>query len=632
MPAGGLQRGMQPGNRRPVAESKAKMLELVKAGNTVKHSLEVIGRSMNAYESWRKNDPEFRLAMDSVRQAVTDLAREEAGAARDITFADFSEKYLGAKVFPHGQNIIDLMEGRDPSWLHPAMTFERNEPDLLIVNMPPEHAKSTTVTMNYVTYRIAMDPNVRIMVVSKTQAMARKFLYGIKTRLTSDRFARMHAAYAPSGDFAKDSGSWTQDAIYVGGAESDEKDPTVMGVGVRGHIYGARADLIVLDDVVDGTNAHEYEKQIEWIQSEVVSRISHSGRLLVVGTRLASKDLYLELRNEHRYPDEASPWSYLAMPAVLEFDDDPTKWVTLWPRSNQPEMGAKGAELEPDEDGLFPKWNGPRLNKKRARMQPRTWSMVYMQSQVSDDAVFDPAAVAASINGARGTGMMGKDMNAIRNGRGMDGLICVAGLDPATSGHTAAVCIGLDVSSGQRYVIDLFNKAHTRPEEMRALIMEWTAKYNIAEWRIEKNGFQGFLVHDREINDFCAAHGTLIQAHFTGNNKHDAEFGVASMTMLWSGWEDRNNLIELPSTHGSEATKALIEQLTTWSPEAHKKQKTDLVMALWFAELGCRDRVSSVARFSNTHTKNPFLTPWDRAQQYTFSMNDVQQNIRPIGV
>lgn len=633
MPSGGERAAARAGNRRPVAESKKALIELVKQGNTIKHGLEVIGRSNASYEAWRKNDPEFRLAMDSIRQAVTDTAREEIGASRDISFADWSEKYLNARVFPHQQNVIDLMEGRDPSWLHPSMTFERNEPDLLIVNMPPEHAKSTTITMNYVTYRIAMDPNVRIMIVSKTQAMARKFLYGIKTRLTSDRFARMHAAYAPNGDFSKDSGSWTQDAIYVGGAASDEKDPTVMGVGVRGHIYGARADLIVLDDVVDGTNAHEFEKQIDWIQSEVVSRVSHSGRLLVVGTRLASKDLYLELRNETRYPDEKSPWSYLAMPAVLEFSDDVTDWVTLWPFSNQPEMGAKGADAEPDEHGLYPKWNGPRLAKKRARMQPRTWAMVYMQSQVSDDAVFDPAAVAGVVNGARLAGLMPKDMNAVRNGRGMDGLIAIAGLDPATTGHTAAVVIGLDLASGKRYVLDAFNRPGTKPDEMRELIKDWTVKYNIVEWRIERNGFQGFLVHDREINDFCAGHGTLIGGHFTGNNKHDAEFGVASMSMLFNGWQDRNAMLELPSTHGAEPIKALVEQLTTWSPEAHKKMKTDVLMALWFAELGCRDRVNSVARFSKSHVSNPFLTPWDKQRQTSYSINELQLQgaIRPIG-
>jgi hypothetical protein len=625
VPSGGERASVTgKGTQRPVAESKRQLVELVRQGNSVKASLAVIGRSVKSYEVWRRDDQEFRALIDGVRGLRDSEARSAAGVGTDIPFAEWSDTFLGAQVFPHQQNVIDMVEGRTPDWLHPAMTFESGERDLCIVNMPPEHAKSTTVTMNYVSYRIAMNPGIRVMVVSKTQAMARKFLYGIKTRLTSERFMKMHQAYAPGGSFKADSASWTQDLIYVGNTGSDEKDPTVQALGVRGHIYGARCDLVILDDVIDGTNAHEFEKQIDWIQSEVVSRISHQGSLLVVGTRLASKDLYLELRNPLRYPDEVSPWSYLAMPAVLEFDDEPAEWVTLWPRSNQPEIGVKGPDAEPDKDGLFPKWPGSRLNKKRSRMTPRTWSMVYMQSQVSDDAVFDPSAVSGVVNGARLSGTMPKDMAAVRNGRGMDGLLFIAGLDPATSGHTAAVCIGLDVASGKRHVVDVYNKAGTRPDEIRQLIMDWTAKYNVSEWRIEKNGFQGFLVHDREVNDFCAARGTLIQAHFTGNNKHDAEFGVASMTMLFNGWEDRNAQIELPSTVNSEPVKALIEQLTTWSPDAHKKQKTDCVMALWFAELGCRDRVTAVSRFSKSHQANPFLTPWDKAQQYTVNVMDLQ--------
>jgi len=51
--------------------------------------------------------------------------------------------------------------------------------------------------------------------------------------------------------------------------------------------------------------------------------------------------------------------------------------VTLWPRSNEPEPGVK--DQVPDADGLFPKWDGPRLAKKRARVLPRNWSMIYMQ-------------------------------------------------------------------------------------------------------------------------------------------------------------------------------------------------------------------------------------------------------------
>lgn len=620
-----MPKGEVRARNRDVAESKRLLLEQVKDGQTIARALEVIGRSRPTYETWRRTDRDFARDIDRLRMDMADVLRAEADTARDISFAEFSEKFLDARVFPHAQNVIDMIEGNQPGWLHPSMTWEPGEPDLCIVNMPPEHAKSTTVTMNYVTYRICMDPNIRVMVVSKTAAMARKFLYGIKTRLTHPKYAGMQVRYGPAGGFDSDSASWTQDMIYVSGAarDSGEKDPTVQALGVRGHIYGARADLIILDDVVDGTNSHEYDKQIDWIQSEVISRLSPSGALLVVGTRLSSKDLYLELRNPHRYPEETSPWSYLAMPAVLELADKSDDWVTLWPKSNVPDIGARGDDAEPDADGLFPKWDGPRLAKKRARMQPRTWSMVYMQAQVSDDAIFDPKAVASSVNGNRMTGLMPKGMNGCRP-NGDEGLIVVAGLDPATSGHTAAIVGGLDPQTQKRYVFDVFNKPGTKPEEIRELIMGWTDKYRIAEWRIEKNGFQGFLVHDRDLNNYCAQRGTVIRPHFTGQNKHDAEFGVASMTVLFNGWEDDQQLIELPSTSFSEASKSLVEQLVTWSPDLHKKAKTDLVMALWFYELACRDRVMAMSNFVRHHAMSMFHTPWDRSQQHVVDLLDME--------
>jgi len=351
-----------------------------------------------------------------------------------------------------------------------------------------------------------------------------------------------------------------------------------------------------------------------------------------VGTRLAAKDLYSELRDPHRYPDEESPWSYLSMPAVLDFKDDPKEWVTLWPKSNQPEPGSKADTQEADENGLYPKWDGPRLFQKRRRVSPRAWAMVYQQQQVSDDAIFNSDAIKASINGNRMAGPIPKGMVNCRP-QGMEGLVIVAGLDPATAGHTAAVVIGLDIKTQKRYVLDIYNKPGVTPEAMREMIKGWTDRYNISEWRIEKNGFQGFLVHDRELNEFCSSRGSVIKPHFTGQNKHDADFGVASMTILWNGWEDGYEMIELPSTHGQESAKQLIEQLVTWHPGAPKNQKTDIVMALWFAELACRDRVTLASNYTRSHVNNSFLTPWDKSQQTTVSLLEAEAigAWKPIG-
>lgn len=605
-------------------QAKKAFLELFKDGMTIANAMKAVDRSMSTYERWRRDDEEFVAAVERVRNLRNGVAGPKP-EREVLTFPEFSEKYLDAKVFPHMQNVVDLIEGRDPSWVHPSMVFEKGERDLVMVNMPPEHAKTTSITINYVVYRICMDPNIRVILVSKTAEMAKKMLYAIKTRLTHPRYEAMIEAYAPLGGFDKDSEAWNQTMIYVSdnARDSGEKDPTVQALGIRGHIYGARADLIILDDTVDLTNAHEFEKQIDWLQSEVISRISASGSMLVVGTRLASKDLYRELRDEHRYPDEASPWSYLSMPAVLEFNDREEDWVTLWPRSNQPEPGSKAEAQEADENGLYPKWDGPRLSKKRRRVSPRAWAMVYQQQQVSEDAIFSPEAVKAAINGNRMAGPIPKGMVGQRL-NGMDGLIIVAGLDPATSGHTAAVVMGLDIQTQKRYLLDVYNKAGITPEAMRDMIKDFTMKYRISEWRIERNGFQGFLVHDRELNEFCSSRGTIIRPHFTGQNKHDTDFGVASMTSLFNNWQNKNQLIELPSTHGQESCKQLVEQLVTWAPDAPKTQKTDIVMAMWFAELACRDRVVMNSSYTRSHVKNSFLTPWDRRQQTTVSLLEAE--------
>lgn len=620
--------------QRPLEETKRIVLEQIAKGQTVANACAVADRTIKAYESWRKEDPDFRAQVDRLRADYA-YSRSQEDPDDFPSFPEFSERYLGARVFPHMMNVIDMIEGREPSWTHPSMVWEQGEPDLAIVNMPPEHSKSTTVTMNYVTYRIAKDPNIRVLIVSKTEKMAAKFLFGVKTRLTHPKFAEFHIKYGPPGGYQDKAEAWSQTMIYISpdARDSGEKDPTIQALGIRNHIYGARADLIIMDDCVDLSNAHEYEKQIDWIQSEVISRVSASGMLLVVGTRLASKDLYLELREATRYPDEVSPWSYLSMPAVLDFADDPQDWVTLWPRSNQQEIGAKGELATADEDGLFPKWDGKRLNKKRGRMQPRTWALVYMQQQVLEDATFHPDAVRAVINGNRVAGLMPKGMVGCRP-QGMDGLICVAGMDPAMAGFTAAAVIGLDISTQKRHVLDVWNKPQMTPDAIRELIKNWTTKYNIGEWRIEKNAFQSMLTQDREVNEFLSGRGAVLREHTTGRNKWDEDFGVASLSTLFSGWKDGLALIELPSTTGTEAVKALIEQLVTWHPSAPKTQKTDTVMALWFAELACRDRVQSFTNNKHRHGSNPFLTPYDKSRQYAVNLVEYEAtgNWRALGV
>ena len=71
----------------------------------------------------------------------------------------------------------------------------------------------------------------------------------------------------------------------------------------------------------------------------------------------------------------------------------------------------------------------------------------------------------------------------------------------------------------------------------------------MVEWRVEKNAFQIMLTRDPEIRSFLAARGVLLAEHYTGNNKRDPDFGVASMSVLFDGWAEGTALIDIPSPH-----------------------------------------------------------------------------------
>jgi len=598
-------------------QAKERLVALINDGITVEDACRAVGKSVKSYEYYRSSDPQFKEAIDlsrviQKRRGV--VAPEDA----EITFENFRTQYLNSQTFPHQRNIISLLESGEPEWHHGSMTYEKGFKNYVLINMPPEHAKSMTVSIDYVTYRICTDANVRIKLVSKTAQMAKDFVYAVKQRLTSPSFAELQRRYAPVEGWKATADKWTQDSIYLE-RDSGEKDPTLQALGIGGQIYGARADLIILDDVVTLSNANEYEKQIRWIQQEVLTRVGPTGKILCVGTRVDPIDLYREMRNPERYPDNVSPWTYLAMPAVLEFHDDPKKWVTLWPRSDRPWIGDN---VEADVDGLYPRWDGTNLRRRRGVLDPRTWAMVYQQQDVESSAIFAPECVRGSISGMRANGPL--VAGAPGHPESLNNLYIVCAMDPAMSGDTFSVAMAGDRTTGKRYLLEASRMPAPTPQAIRDLIKAWTLKYSPKVWAIEKNAFQLFLTQDPEINAFLATRGIRLVQHYTGANKMDAEFGVASMASLFGSLDNqgkhmKNNLLDLPRAD-NEHIKALIEQLITWS--AGTKNKQDGPMALWFAETQMRDYINQMGAYGGTFVKNAFATRGDVARRKVVNLEE----------
>ena len=618
----GARSGAEHHNVVRLREDKAKVLAHVESGLDVNAAIVLAGRKPEVLKKWL-SDPKFASDLEQARNLGTRLMQETLGGSlgKKIDFATFSREFLHNEVFPHHQDWIDVLEGNEPSWLHEAMTYEKANPNRLLINVPPEHAKSTVITVGYSTYRIAMDPNVRIIVVSKTLNKAREFVYSIKQRLSHPRYAKLQQVYGPAGGYKQDADTWKTDTVYLGQEtrDSSEKDPTLQALGIGGQIYGARADLIILDDVITTANAHEWQKQLEWLQKEVITRLGKNGKLLIVGTRISAIDLYRELRNPEHWSGGKSPFTYLAMPAALEIHPNPKDWVTLWEKSDRPWDGDDDAE--PDENGHYPKWDGPALFARRSEVTPSTWALVYQQQDIDDDSIFNPTLVNASINRMRKPGPL--KVGAAGHPTGGQWVTFI-GIDPAMAGKTAAVCYAVDRQSGKRLVLDAHNMLEPTPAKIRTLIEDWVDVYKPVELRIEINAYQKAFALDEELRQWLASRGVRFSEHFTGKNKWDSNYGVAAMQGLFGttrdGKPNKDNLIELPDPQYHEGIKALISQLITWKPDT--KNPTDVVMALWFCEIKAKEMMQQ-SGIKIHHTSSRYLTRRNLEQQAVINLDEL---------
>lgn len=602
-------------------QAKEEVLSAISKGATVEAAMASVQRTVKTWEGWRYNDKEFARRVDEVRAARK--SAKERGTDQDLaglSFAEWRKEFMGRDTYPHQQQWIDVLEGRDPIPIDGCEWIKR-DPKRVVINVPPFHAKTETITADWITYKICMNPNIRVAIISKRREQAIKNLYQIRQRLTSSRFAKLQAAYAPPEGWkpANGDGSFSQTVMYVAGRTADIKDPTVEALGLGGQIYGSRYDIIIMDDCIVLSNANEFEKQITWIESEVESRVKN-GHIVMVGTRLASQDLYSEIQIGERYMSEESPWSYLRQPMVLEYAEDPKDWRTLWPRTSTPMDEAD----EPLEDGMYAAWDGPAAAKVRGRKPPSVWALVYQQQQVDSESTFQPAAVHGSIDRRRKPGPL-KSGAWGHPREGKEGMYTIASMDPAMAGDTFTVVGSVRRADNRWFIENAWVKTKPTPQYIRETIKQVTEEYRVNEWIIESNAFQLFLTQDPEIVTYLAARGVKLSPHYTSKNKADPDFGVASVATMFgttrrinegSGRVVHNgdNLISLPDPDLSAGIKTLIEQLPAWKPGYRGKDlKQDGPMALWFFSIAAR-RILGIGREARqqTHRSTRFTS---RARQ-----------------
>ena len=185
----------------------------------------------------------------------------------------------------------------------------------------------------------------------------------------------------------------------------------------------------------------------------------------------------------------------------------------------------------------------------------------------------------------------------------------------------------LDRATKERWVLNAFMGNDTLPSWYAARIEELTPLYGITEWVVEAQGYSNWLYHDERVMDYCRQRGIKISPHYTGRNKVDPDFGVASMESLFGSLSpetaggklkhNKDNIIHLPDPDSSQGVKALIDQLIIWVPgKSGSKLRQDGPMALWFAETRARLYVSGGDHPLPAFVSNKYLSRRAASRQY----------------
>lgn len=149
----------------------------------------------------------------------------------------------------------------------------------LIVEMPPRHGKTLTVSRLYPSWHLGRNPDQRVMLVSYGDSLATKNSRAVRNLIASDAYRKLF----PNARLSRDSKA--VDAFNL----DNEAEGGMDALGVLGAATGKGAHVLVCDDLVK--NRQEAESPLirdrTWdaFNDDLLSRLEPGGAVILNGTR-----------------------------------------------------------------------------------------------------------------------------------------------------------------------------------------------------------------------------------------------------------------------------------------------------------------------------------------------------------
>lgn len=184
---------------------------------------------------------------------------------------------------------------------------------------PRGYGKSTIRTIARAIFEVLRDPDIRILIVSKTALQAEVFLREIKQHLEANQELISTFGYQVGE-------KWDLREVNVAGRRAGWKESTITTLGVGGPVASRHYDLILADDLVDEKNSRtelQREQVRTWyFKTLYPTVVDETSRVWMTGTRFHPGDLWGVL--------EKDPAVDVLRIRALERGPDET-WLTPWP-------------------------------------------------------------------------------------------------------------------------------------------------------------------------------------------------------------------------------------------------------------------------------------------------------------
>lgn len=272
------------------------------------------------------------------KQQIEVLAKEARKELAKRNYRDYVEfvHHGHYKHYRHTELVCDVLQ-----------RVSDGEQLSILIEMPPRHGKSMTVTETFPSFYLGKNPDKRVIAAAYSDGLATKF-----GRLNRNKFNE----FSPGLFDLKLSES--NAAMKDWGVEDHRGGMIATGIG--GSITGQGADLMIIDDPIKNMQEASSQKirdniWDEW-EATLSTRLHDGASLIVIMTRWHEDDLIGRLLK--RSPRK---WIRLRLPAIAEDEDDLL----------QREIG----EALCPELGFNEKW----AESKKEEVGSRTWAALYQQ-------------------------------------------------------------------------------------------------------------------------------------------------------------------------------------------------------------------------------------------------------------